>query len=132
MKKILFVCIENSCRSQMAEAFAKIHGKGILQAYSAGSNASGVVNNKAIKSMQEIGYDLSTHNSKALTQIPNIEYDYAITMGCGDECPLVKAKNRTDWDLPDPRNMSEYDFNEVRDMIESRVLGLIDEIKYNS
>ena len=132
MKKILFVCIENSCRSQMAEAFAKIHGNGILVAYSAGSNASGVVNNKAIKSMQEIGYDLSTHTSKSLSQIPDIEFDYAITMGCGDECPLVKAKNRTDWNLPNPKNLNEHDFNEVRDTIENKVLALIDEIKHNS
>ena len=132
MINILFVCIENSCRSQMAEAFTKIHGRGILQAYSAGSNASGVVNIKAIKSMKEIGYDLSTHNSKALSQIPDIEFDYAITMGCGDECPLVKAKNRTDWDLLDPKTMNENDFNKVRDKIENKVLALINEIKYNS
>ena len=129
MKKILFVCIENSCRSQMAEAFAKMHGKGILQVYSAGSNALGKVNAKAIKSMKEIGYDLSTHSSKALSEIPDAEYDYAITMGCGDECPLVKAKSRTDWDLPDPKNMSEEEFNKVRDTIENKVLALIDEIK---
>ena len=132
MKKILFVCIENSCRSQMAEAFAKIHGNGILQAYSAGSNASGVVNTKAIKSMQEIDYDLNTHKSKSLTEIPDIEYDYAITMGCGDECPLVKAKNRADWEIPDPKNMNEHNFNEVRNIIENRVLALIDEIKHKA
>ncbi len=129
MIKILFVCIENSCRSQMAEAFATIYGKGILQAYSAGSNVLGKVNPKAIKSMQEIGYNLNTHSSKSLSQIPNLEYNYAITMGCGDECPLVKAKNRTDWDLPDPKNMNEHDFNEVRDIIENKILALIDEIK---
>jgi len=132
MKKILFVCIENSCRSQMAEAFATIHGKGILQAYSAGSNASGVVNKKAIKSMKKIGYDLSKHFSKALSQIPDVEYDYAITMGCGDECPHTKAKNRTDWELPDPKNMNKHDFNKVRDIIENKVLTLIDEMKHNS
>ena len=132
MIKILFVCIENSCRSQMAEAFAKIHGKGVVDAYSAGSNALGKVNPKAIKSMKEIGYDLSSHNSKSLSQILDIEYDYAITMGCGDECPLVKAKKRIDWDLPDPKNMNEHDFNEVRDIIENKVLTLIDEMKHNS
>ena len=128
MIKILFVCIENSCRSQMAEAFAKMHSEGKLQAYSAGSNASGVVNNKAIKSMKEIGYDLSKHNSKALTEIPDVEFDYAITMGCGDECPHTKAKSRTDWDLPDPKNMNEEDFNKIRDTIENKVLALIDAI----
>ena len=131
MINILFVCIENSCRSQMAEAFAKMHGTGVLQVYSAGSNASGVINNKAIKNMKEIDYDLNTHFSKALSQIPDLEYDYAITMGCGDECPHTKAKVRTDWDLPDPKNMNEEDFNEVRDTIEKRVLALIDEIKHS-
>ena len=131
MKKILFVCIENSCRSQMAEAFAKMHGKGILLAYSAGSNALGKVNTKAIKSMKEIGYDLNTHNSKALSEIPDVEYDYAITMGCGDECPLVRTKNRIDWEIPDPKYMNEHDFNKVRDTIENKVLALIDEIKDN-
>lgn len=116
----------------MAEAFAKMHGKGILQAYSAGSKALGKVNAKAIKSMKEIGYVLSIHSSKSLSQIPDIEFDYTITMGCGDECPLVKAKNRTDWDLPDPKNMNEHDFNEVREIIETKVLAFIDEIKHNS
>lgn len=80
--------------------------------------------------MKEIGYDLNTHNSKALSQIPDVEYDYAITMGCGDECPFVKAKNRTNWDLPDPKNMNEHDFNKVRDMIENKVLVLIEEVKH--
>ena len=116
----------------MAEAFAKMHGKGLLQAYSAGSKALGMVNAKAIKSMKEIGYDLNTHNSKSLSQIPDVEYDYAITMGCGDECPLVKAKSRTDWDLPDPKNMNEHDFNKVRDTIENKVLVLINEIEHIS
>lgn len=92
MKKVLFVCVENSCRSQMAEAFAKIHGKDILEGYSAGSKASGKVNEKAIKSMKEVAYDLVAHKSKSLNDIPDVEYDFAITMGCGDECPYVKAK----------------------------------------
>ena len=125
MKTVLFVCVENSCRSQMAEAFAKIHGKDILKSYSAGSRASGKINEKAIKSMQQVGYDLNTHNSKSLNNIPEIEYDFAITMGCGDECPYVKAKQRQDWAMPDPKNMNDQDFNQVRDMIEQKVLSLI-------
>jgi len=132
MKIILFICIENSCRSQMAEAFAKMHGKGILLAYSAGSNALGKVNAKAIKSMKKIGYDLSTHRSKPLSQIPDIEYDHIISMGCGDKCPFVKTKNRTEWEIPDPKNMNECDFNKVRDTIEKEVKSLLGEIKYNS
>lgn len=125
MKTVLFVCVENSCRSQMAEAFAKIHGKDILESYSAGSRASGKVNEKAIKSMQEVVYDLGTHKSKSLNDIPDIEYDFAITMGCGDECPYVKAKQRQDWAIPDPKIMNDQEFNKVRDMIKEKVLSLI-------
>ena len=105
MKRVLFVCVENSCRSQIAEAFAKIHGKGILEVYSAGSRASGKVNEKAIKSMKEVGYDLGSHKSKSLNDIPEVEYDVVITMGCEDECPYVNAKQRQNWAIPDPKNM---------------------------
>ena len=128
MKKILFVCIENSNRSQMAEAFAKIHGKEKLQVYSSGSRPSGIINPKAIAAMKELGYDLTTHSSKSLEQIPQIKYDYAITMGCGDECPFIIASNRDDWKLDDPKNMEPNEFNKVRDEIERRVKKLIDEL----
>ena len=92
IQPILFVCVENSFRSQIAEAFARIHGKGIVEAYSAGSRPSGRVHPKAIETMQELGYDLTRHASKSLSEIPDIEYDVAVTMGCGDECPMVRAK----------------------------------------
>lgn len=126
MKKILFVCVENSCRSQMAEAFAKIHGKNLIESYSAGSRPSGKVNEKAIKAMREIGYDLSVHQSKSLNDIPDTEYDFAITMGCGDECPNVRAKQRQDWKIPDPKNMNDEEFNQVRDMIKQKVAQFFD------
>ncbi|MBN8696314.1 MAG: arsenate reductase ArsC [Bacteroidetes bacterium] len=125
MKKILFVCVENSNRSQMAEAFAKIHGAGKVEAYSSGSRPSGLINPKAIAAMKELGYDLSKHDSKSLDEIPKIRYDYAITMGCGDECPFVVADHRMDWQLPDPKHMEPSEFNKVRDEIEQRVLDLI-------
>lgn len=128
MKKILFVCIENSNRSQMAEAFAKIHGKGKMEAYSSGSKPSGKINPKAIAAMKELGYDLTKHDSKSLDQIPQIKYDYAITMGCGDECPFVLAEHRDDWKLEDPKNMDPLEFNKVRDEIERRVKDLIEKI----
>ncbi|MBS1593099.1 MAG: arsenate reductase ArsC [Bacteroidetes bacterium] len=124
-KHVLFVCIENSNRSQMAQAFARMYGGPYLMAYSAGSRPSGRINPKAIAAMQELGYDLSTHASKALTEIPDIEYDYAVTMGCGDECPWVRAKHRADWQIPDPRDMSEEDFRRVRDMIRDQVRTLL-------
>lgn len=126
MKTVLFVCVENSCRSQIAEAFAKMYGSETLKAYSSGSKPSGIVNPKAIASMQELEYDLSLHESKSLDEIPQIEYDYAITMGCGDECPFVRAKNRDDWSIADPKNMTPHEFRTVRDEIKRKVLELIE------
>jgi len=125
MKKILFVCVENSNRSQMAEAFAKIHGKGKVEVHSSGSRPSGIINPKAIAAMKELGYDLTQHDSKSLDEIPKIKYDYAITMGCGDECPFVIADHRDDWKLEDPKHMEPAQFNQVRDEIERRVLDLL-------
>ena len=125
MKKILFVCVENSCRSQMAEGFARMHGGGIVEAYSSGSSPSGMVNPKAIASMKEIGYDLSLHKSIGLDEMPDVEYDYVITMGCGDECPAVKTKHREDWRIPDPKHMDPEEFAKIRDLIESKVEELL-------
>jgi protein-tyrosine-phosphatase len=125
MRKILFVCVENSNRSQMAEAFARIHGVGKVEAHSAGSRPSGRVNPKAIEAMRELGYDLVTHASKGLDAFNGREVDVAVTMGCGDECPLVLAKRRVDWKIPDPRDMTPEQFREVRDLIESKVKELV-------
>jgi arsenate reductase (thioredoxin) len=125
-RKLLFVCVENSCRSQIAEAFAHIHGGNAVESYSAGSHPSGVVNAKAIESMREIGYDLSIHNSKSLDELPNIEWDFVATMGCGDECPFVHAKQREDWQIPDPKNMDADDFRKVRDEIGEKVRSILD------
>jgi len=125
MKRILFVCIENSNRSQMAEAFAHIHGAGLVEAHSSGSRPSGRVNPKAIAAMQEIGYDLTTHVSKGLQEFNGTKVDVAVTMGCGDECPLVQAKSRVDWQIPDPRDMTPDEFRGVRNLIEQKVKSLI-------
>jgi arsenate reductase len=125
LKRVLFVCVENSNRSQMAEAFARIHGAGKVEAFSSGSSPSGKVNAKAIEAMRELGYDLSTHNSKSLSEIPDVEYDFVATMGCGDECPFVRAKRREDWQIPDPRNMPPEEFRKVRDLIEAKVKELL-------
>lgn len=125
-KRILFVCVENSCRSQMAEAFARIGGAtDQVEIFSAGSRPSGQINQKAIASMREIGYDLTKHESKSLTDIPDVEYDMVVTMGCGDECPFVRAKQREDWGIPDPKHLSLEDFREVRDLIEEKVKELL-------
>ncbi len=122
-KKILFVCIENSNRSQMAQAFALMQGG---EAYSAGSKPSGVVNPKAIHAMAELGYDLSTHESKSLDEVKvYAPFDAVVTMGCGDACPWMPAKKHVDWQIPDPRNMEPEQFNEVRDLIRMQVKELL-------
>jgi arsenate reductase (thioredoxin) len=124
-KRILFVCVENSCRSQIAEAFARRHGGAGVEAYSAGSRPSGRVNPKAVSTMRELGYDLAQHASKGLGDIPDVEYDAAVTMGCGDECPRVKARRRLDWGIPDPKELPPEQFRDVRDLIERKVLELL-------
>ena len=124
MKRILFVCIENANRSQMAEAFARIHGGDRVEALSAGSKPSGRINPKAIRFMWELGYDLSVHESKSLDDIHG-EFDAVVTMGCGDDCPWVPARRREDWALPDPKHMDDDGYRAVRDEIAARVKALI-------
>ncbi len=123
-KRVLFVCVENSNRSQMAQAFVTIHGAGRVEAFSAGSKPSGKINPKAVEAMKEVGYDLTTHQSKSLDDLPSGEYAAAVTMGCGDACPNVKAEMREDWQIPDPRDMTPDEFRKVRDLIEAKVKRL--------
>ena len=125
MKTVLFVCVENSNRSQMAEAFARMHGEGRIEAASAGSKPSGRVNPKAVAAMKELGYDLTAHASKGLDDFNGRNIDVAVTMGCGDECPLVLADQRVDWKIPDPRDMTPEEFRDVRDLIEQKVKELL-------
>ncbi len=128
--KLLFVCVENSNRSQMSQAFAKIHGGGKVEAYSAGSKPSGVVNPKAIAAMKELGYDLSKHDSKSLQEVEQYApFDAVVTMGCGDACPWMPAKQFIDWQITDPKHMEPAEFNKVRDFIESKVKDLIGQLQ---
>lgn len=126
--RVLFVCVENSNRSQMAQAFAAMYGGDRVESLSAGSRPSGRVNPKAITAMAELGYDLSSHASKGLDDYNGTEIDAAVTMGCGDACPLVKAKHRYDWQIPDPREMPPEEFRKVRDLIGEKVKGLLKEL----
>lgn len=129
LKKVLFVCIENSNRSQMSQAFAIIHGGGNVAAFSAGSKPSGVVNAKAVAAMKELGYDLSTHDSKSLDEVKvHAPFDAVVTMGCGDACPWMPAKKFIDWQIPDPKHMEPAEFNAVRDLIENNVKALLREL----
>jgi arsenate reductase (thioredoxin) len=130
MKKILFVCVENSNRSQMSQAFAKIHGGDEIESFSAGSKPSGKINPRAIASMKELGYDLSSHHSKSLEEVKQYApFDAVVTMGCGDACPWMPAKKFIDWQIPDPREMNEEDFRKVRNLIEQKVKELLEELQ---
>jgi protein-tyrosine-phosphatase len=113
----------------MAEAFARMHGAGIIEPFSAGSRPSGRVNPRAVQAMNEVGYDLSSHRSTRADDLPPGEFDYAITMGCGDDCPWLVAKQREDWPIPDPKDLEADAFNTVRDEIERRVHELIARIR---
>jgi protein-tyrosine-phosphatase len=128
-RNVVFVCVENSNRSQMAEAFARLHGGDSIVAYSAGSRPSGKVNPKAIAAMQELGYDLATHRSKSTAELEGVEFAAAITMGCGDECPNLRASHREDWQIPDPKELPPEEFAKVRDLIGEKVAQLIEKLK---
>jgi arsenate reductase len=129
-RKLLFVCIENSNRSQMSEAFARLLGGESVEAYSAGSKPSGIVNPKAISAMQELGYDLAKHDSKSLEQVKAFApFDVVVTMGCGDACPWMPAAKFIDWQIPDPKNMDKAAFNNVRDLIKSKVKELLETLQ---
>jgi protein-tyrosine-phosphatase len=125
-KRVVFICVENSNRSQMAEAFARLHGGGAVEAHSAGSRPSGRVNPRAVEFMKEVGYDLSTHASKGIPDLPEGEFDAVVGMGCGDDgCALVPARRHEQWDVPDPKELPPEQFRLVRDQIERKVKELL-------
>jgi protein-tyrosine-phosphatase len=122
---VLFVCVENSNRSQMAEAFARLHGGTRVEALSAGSRPSGRVNPKAVAAMRARGCEIAAQRSKSTAEIGPGPFDAVVTMGCGDACPNVAARLREDWSIPDPRDLDEREFALVRDLIEREVVGLL-------
>ena len=130
--RVVFVCVENSNRSQMAEAFARMDGADQVDAYSSGSRPSGIVNPRAIAAMQELGYDLTTHRSKGLDTLPAGEFDVAVTMGCGDSCPTLRARRRLDWQIPDPKHLGVAEFREIRDLIRRNVQLLLADLRTHS
>lgn len=128
-KRVIFLCTENSNRSQMAEAFARMHGEAVVEAWSAGSKASGQVNPKAIAALAAKGFDMSAQRSKSTDDVPAGPYDAVITMGCGDQCPWIAGHHREDWGLEDPRDMDVTGYHLVRDDIERRVQSLIESLR---
>ena len=125
--RLLFLCVENSCRSQMAEAFARALGGERVRPSSAGSRPSGRVDPRARRLMAEQGIDLEAQTSTGLEALPEgVTWDYVVTMGCGDACPHLPATNRVEWDLADPKALDDDGFRRVRDEIKRRVRDLLD------
>ena len=129
MKKVIaFVCVHNSCRSIMAEGWAKELGSDVLQVYSAGTEEYPGPKPMALEVMVDAGVDMSHASSKLLSDIPS-ELDILVTMGCGVECPYVPTKHREDWGLDDPSGGPKEGFEYTRDVIKEKVLNLIKRVK---
>jgi len=126
-KKILFVCVENARRSQMAQGFAEAIGKGKLEVYSAGSRPSSSVDPLVIEVMKEKGIDLTAKRPKGLNDLPPIEMDFLVTMGCEETCPAVPSRKIIAWEIPDPKGKPIEVFISVRDTIENKVRVLLKE-----
>lgn len=128
MKKVAFVCVHNSCRSQMAEAFGSVLGLNVFESYSAGTEERDCINQDAVRIMKKIGVDMELlQEPKLLKDIPKV--DIVITMGCNVNCPNLPCSYREDWGLEDPTGKLEEDFIYTRDKIKEKVEDLIKRIK---
>ena len=126
--KILFVCVQNASRSQMAQGFAEVFGKGRVEVYSAGSNPSSQINPLVVEAMKEKGIDLSGRRPKGLKDLPPIEMDYLVTMGCEEVCPAVPAKKIIEWQIPDPKGKPIDEVRSIRNLLEAKVKMLLEEV----
>ena len=130
MKKVAFVCVHNSCRSQMAEAFGRVMGLNVFESYSAGTEQRDVINQDAVKIMKEIGIDMELNQRpKLLSDIPQV--DIVITMGCNVSCPNLPCTHREDWGIEDPTGESDEVFRQTRDVIFQKMEHLVNRLKHN-
>ena len=127
--KVAFICVHNSCRSQMAEAISKIFVSDTYEAYSAGTHIKNQINQDAVKVIKELyNVDMEeTQKSKLINSLPDI--DIIVTMGCGVECPYLPSLHREDWGLDDPTGKTRELFIEMAKTIESKVVDLASRIK---
>ena len=126
--EVLFVCVHNAGRSQMAAALLDHHARGRVHVRSAGSTPASEVNPVVVQAMSEIGIDISREFPKSLTDEVVRDADAVVTMGCGDACPIYPGKRYLDWDLPDPTGRSIEEIREIRDEIDRRVRALLEEL----
>jgi arsenate reductase (thioredoxin) len=127
--RIVFVCVQNASRSQMAQGFAEAFGKGRVEVYSAGSRHASQINPLAIEVMKEKGIDLSGRRPKGLNDLPPVEMDYLVTMGCEETCPAVRARKIIEWQIPDPKGKPIDEVRRIRDVLEAKVKMLIEEVE---
>ncbi len=127
-KKVAFICVHNSCRSQMAEGMARFLAGDVIEAYSAGSERYPEVKPLAVEVMKEAGIDVSGQYPKLISEIPQ-DLDYVITMGCGVQCPIIKGAHKEDWGLDDPSGKGIEEFRKTRDLIEIKVKELAERIR---
>ncbi|MFB2599938.1 arsenate reductase ArsC [Herbiconiux sp. P17] len=125
---VLFVCVHNAGRSQMAAGFMQTLSGGRVQVLSAGSEPAGSINPVAIEVMAEEGIDIASNQPRILTTEAVRESDVVITMGCGDTCPIFPGKRYEDWELTDPAGKSAEEVRPIRDDIKARVEALLAEI----
>ena len=128
-KKVAFICVHNSCRSQIAEALGKLYGADVFESYSAGTETKPQINQDAVRLMKKIyGIDMEkTQKSKLLENIPNV--DIVITMGCNVNCPFLPCEYREDWGLDDPSGKSDEEFIKVIKIIDSKIKELIKKLR---
>lgn len=129
-KTVAFICVHNSCRSQMAEAWAKKLGSDVLEVYSAGTEKYHEVKALAVQVMEEAGVDMAGHRPKLLNEIPE-EIDILITMGCNVVCPFIPNSHSEDWGLDDPSGGPIEGYRKTRDLIKEKVEDLIYRVKNN-
>ena len=127
--RVLFVCVENARRSQMAQGFAERLGKGNLEIFSAGSRPSSQIDPLVIEVMKEKGIDLSSRYPKGLNDLPPVEMDYLVTMGCEETCPAALAKRIIEWEIPDPKGRPVDEVRRIRDMLEAKAKMLLTEVE---
>jgi arsenate reductase len=126
--EVLFVCVQNAGRSQMAAGLLDRHANGRVHVRSAGTTPADQINPAVVAAMDEVGIDLSNEFPKPLATEAVEAADVVITMGCGDACPILPGTRYLDWDLPDPAGKSVEDVREIRDEIDRRVRELLGEL----
>lgn len=128
--RVAFLCVENARRSQMAQGFAEVLGRGRVEAWSAGSRPASAVDPMVIEVMKEKGIDLSNREPKGLEALPSDGIDYAVTMGCEETCPAVVAKEFVVWEIPDPKEKSLEEYRKIRNIIEGKVKTLLERVEH--